>query len=217
MEFLTFQRFNDLILVEQLVEQLKQNEIPFEIEEYNPSFEATLLLQENFISKEVIIKLKKEDFEKANSILSTISEMSIEEMPVDYYLFSFTDEELVGILVKPDEWSALDYQLAQKVLSKRGKKIDDETIKLLKKQRVQELSKPEKFATHWKLTGFLFAVLGGFLGIMIGIYLVSFKKTLSNGETVYVYGVKDRKQGWLMIVIGAIMFTISLWLRFMIP
>lgn len=212
-EFLTFCTLSNIPLAEQLIEVLNQHEIPFEIEDHTPTFNAILGNDTNIV-KEIVIKLRSIDFEKAGNLLNEISEVQLSEVDKDYYLLSFTDEELIEIIMKPDEWSNFDYQLAKKILKSRNQNVNDNMIELLRRQRVQELAKPEQFSTYWRYAGYLFAILGGFMGVMIGFYLVYFKKTLQNGESIYVYDLQERRHGWRMIIIGSIMFVVSLWIKY---
>ena len=55
------------------------------------------------------IKVKGEDLEKAEELLKDIEEINVERLEKDYYLFAFSDSELIEILEKPDEWGHNDY------------------------------------------------------------------------------------------------------------
>lgn len=66
----------------------------------------------------------------------------------------------------------------------------------------------------WIYGGYLFALLGGFLGIMIGWHLSSHTKTLPNGQQVYGYSKEDREHGRIIWILGIVMFVIWLVIRF---
>lgn len=151
------------------------------------------------------IKIQQSDFERAEKILYEDAENLINQVDKDYYLFDFTDEELYDILLKADEWNELDYKLAQKILTDRGKSIDTDLLKTLKRQRLESLAKPEENQKSWIIAGYVFAILGGLLGIFIGYSLWTSKKSLPNGQRVYSYNEKDRTQGKTIFYIGLIM------------
>ncbi|MBL4745664.1 MAG: hypothetical protein JKY08_04790 [Flavobacteriaceae bacterium] len=129
------------------------------------------------------------------------------------YLLQFTNEELYEILLKSDEWGDFDYSLAQKILIQRGKSIDHELLAALKKERIKDLSKPEENQKPWIIAGYIFAILGGFLGLIIGYSLMTSKKTLPDGQRINSYAEKDRKQGKYILIISACVFPIGLILK----
>lgn len=211
MKFLTYRTFTEKDGVDALTELLRANNIEFEVTEDRDSLDS--LYVGKLVNHQIFVKIRQEDFEKANSILSQLEEKEVENADKDHYLFGFTDEELFEIVSKPDEWNEYDYQLSKKILRQRGKKIDDNIIQLLKKQRLNDLSKPEEGQKTWIYAGYLFAMLGGLLGIFIGWHLNTFKKTLSNGQQVYGYTQQDRKHGFRILIIGIIMFITTVIVR----
>lgn len=52
------------------------------------------------------------------------------------------------------------------------------------------------------------------LGIFIGWFLTTYKKTLPNGERVYEYNENDRKQGRRILFIGIVIFAIAVIYKF---
>ncbi|NHN26843.1 hypothetical protein FIA58_014250 [Flavobacterium jejuense] len=127
-------------------------------------------------------------------------------MPEDYYLFSFSDKELIEIIHKKDEWNELDYLLAISLLENRGIEITEEAIEKAKNKRVSQLRKPEKSDSFWIVIGYVFAMLGGLLGFIIGYVLLTQKKTLPNGERVFEYTASDRKHGKNILYVGTFFF-----------
>ena len=66
------------------------------------------------------VKLKQEDFEKADELLMN-SVLESDQQPIgDYYLFSFSTDELIDVLKNPDEWNAFDLYWARKILSSKS-------------------------------------------------------------------------------------------------
>jgi hypothetical protein len=159
------------------------------------------------------VKILLADFEKAEKILDENAEKLIDQIPEDHYLFGFTDTELYEILLKSDEWSELDYKLAQKILTQRGKSIDPDLLKGLKKQRLELLAQPEGNQKPWIFAGYTFALIGGLLGILIGYLLWTSKKSLPNGQRVYSYSEKDRTHGKTILYIGLILLPFYVTLR----
>ena len=201
-QFLTYQKFSEEDEIEEFSKLLEKSKIEFEIEDNSVSFDPAFA--NNSLRKEFIIKLKKVDFEKVNKIQSEISNSLIDDIDKDHYLFEFTDDELIDVILKSDEWNKLDYSLAQKILKDRGKEITDEKLEELKQQRIEELAKPEESQKIWIIAGYIFSILGGFLGIFIGRHLSSHKKTLPNGDKVFGYSKSDRKHGDKIFILGLI-------------
>jgi hypothetical protein len=210
-QFLTYQIFTDQSEAMELSDLLTKNNIDFQFEDTSVSFDPTFTKSE--LSKEYRVKLKKQDFEKADKIILDISEQQLDTADTDYYLFDFTDQELIEILVKSDEWGKFDYLLAQKILKGRGQELSKELIETLRKQRIEELAKPEGSQRTWIIAGYVFSILGGLLGLFIGWHLLSHKKTLPNGDRVYGYSIEDRKHGNRILILGIIFLVIWTSLR----
>jgi hypothetical protein len=67
------------------------------------------------------------------------------------------------------------------------------------------LAKPEPSQRKLIAAGYLFAILGSLFGIFIAWHLLTYKKTLPNGERVYVYSETDRKNARIMLIIALIL------------
>lgn len=205
-DFLTYQKFSDKSEAVELTDLLTENNIDFIFEDTSASFDPSFA--NNQINKEFRVKLKKQDFDKADKIMLSISATQLDNIDKDYYLFEFKDEELIEVLTKSDEWSKFDYLLAQKILKERGQEVNEKFLETLRKQRIEELAKPEENQKTWIIAGYVFAFLGGLLGLFIGWHLLSHKKTLPNGERVYGYSVEDRKHGNRILIMGIVFLII---------
>lgn len=210
--FLTFRKLNQEDVANDLIEQLKQNNLPYQIEDSKNIFEASFSF--NPLNRDIQIKLRPADFPKANAILSNYYASQLKNLPADYYLFQFSDGELEDIIRKPDEWGELDYQLSLKLLSERGYEISQAEIQTLKEKRLNTLKAPATFSLTWIIIGYISALLGGFLGVIIGYHLRYSKKTLPDGTRSFNYTAEMRQQGKIIIILSCI--SIPLWFYFKI-
>lgn len=209
-EFVIFQKFNTESQALDFGSLLTENKIEFLIENISINFDP--ILSNNEFGKEYCVKIKQNNFEKANDILSEKAKTEINEIQDDYYLLSFSNEELIDVIEKSDEWNKFDVELAHKLLKERGNEITTEQINELKKQRLIELSKPEEGQDVYIIIGYVCAILGGLLGIFIGWHLSTYKKTLPNGNRIYAYTENDRKQGGRILILGIVFIVI--WILF---
>lgn len=118
-EFLIFQKFNTQNSAIDFGKLMEENKIEYLIENISVNFDP--ILSNNEFGKEYYVKLKKNDFEKVDKILSETTKIEIDKVEKDYYLLSFSDEELIDVITKSDEWNKFDVELAQKLLKERGK------------------------------------------------------------------------------------------------
>jgi hypothetical protein len=211
MELVTYKRFFEHEQVAAMVDLLKENGIEYEVTEDRESLDS-LYGQKEF-RQQYFVKIKKEDFKKVDSILIHHSTKDLDKVDKDHYLFSFTNDELHEILSKPDEWNEFDFLLAQRILNDRGEQVGEEKLQKLKAERIKELAKPDEGNRGWIYAGYVFAFLGGLLGIFIGWHLSTFKKTLPNGDKVYGHTVADRAHGNRILIIGFTMFLLLIGVR----
>lgn len=204
---ITFKTFNDVVLANELTDLLQQHNIEYDVEEQELSFNPTFVNSE--LSKEYAVKINSEDFNRVNQLLNDNEIDNINRVDKDYYLFDFTDNELIDVLAKADEWSPFDYQLARKILTERCVTLNEQILSNLNNKRIEELRIPEPAQNVWILVGYVFAIAGGLLGLFIGWHLSSYKKTLPDGKQVYGYNENDRKHGKRIFLLSIIVFAIS--------
>lgn len=213
-EFITYEKFATVPELKELVELLEAHNISYELEDDVQIFDVSFANIQHH--RDYRIKLRQSDFDKATELRNAIVLSELDEIDPGYYLFDFTDEELIDLIAKQDEWSPFDFQLAQKILKDRGNEISTQKINKLKEERIEELAKPEKHNSFWIVVGYIFAILGGIIGLIIGWYIVSSKKVLPNGERVYTYNESDRKHGKIILIIGIPIFIIGVVSRVLI-
>jgi hypothetical protein len=207
-EFITYQKFNDPALADELGGQLENHRIKYFIEKESRTFDPTYSFNESSVTQ-YAVKIKSEDFEKVNQLLKDDESEDVTEIGKDYYLYSFTDDELMEVITKADEWSPFDVVLARKILAEKGKVLTDEAITAINEKRIEALKVPDPPQTYWIVVGYVCAFIGGLLGIFIGWYLMNYKKTLPNGERVYEYSERDRRHGRIIFYIGIVVLVLA--------
>jgi hypothetical protein len=212
-DFRNFQTFASAGAAEPLLQALREADIAYHASldtgqvAFDPSF------ANNQLTSKFIVQLKLADFERGSQVLNTIHQHALSQLDPGHYLFRFSDEELMDIVVKPDEWSALDVALAGQLLRKRGRDISPDTLQLLRQRRVAELAQPDQDHKALVRSGYLSALLGGFLGIIIGYQLYTSRKQLPTGQRIYAYSPTDRVHGMRIMALGIIVFLLVLTAR----
>ncbi|GLB52537.1 hypothetical protein NBRC110019_15770 [Neptunitalea chrysea] len=209
--FRAFRFFTTLEQANDMATFLEGKNIPTQLADNVPPLDTTF--SGSTVTHQVEVQIPQNYFAKAEALVKNEYKENLDDIDPEYYLFSFTNEELYDVLLKYDEWGDLDYQLAQKILKNRGKTIDNDVLEALKRQRLKDLSQPEKNQTPWIFSGYLFALLGGFIGILIGYSLFANKKTLPNGTKVYAHTAATRAHGHYIFYLGIGMFLVTMVLR----
>jgi len=210
-DFVTFNSYHDKNILEETLRILKNENIECIIEDNSTTFDPLMSNTETI--KDYRIKIKSIDFQKATLILEKFMELELEKIPKDYYLMDFSDKELYDVIKKRDEWGSFDVSLAKKLLMQKGKEVSEVEENNMRAERILELSKPEVSSNFWIVIGYISAFLGGPLGIMIGVGMLSYKKTLPNGQKVNGYTESQRWHGMIITIIGIvclILFIINL-------
>jgi hypothetical protein len=196
--FLTFDRFNDPALAGAIAEKLKENGIESRILGDEGPLVSTIL--PTLAVSSVSLQIRAEDFNRAHAILEAYYQDQLGEIDPDYFLYSFTDEELLDVVAKPDEWGHFNYVLARKILAERNNPVSEEEAGRLKQQRLEELAQPED-----QEDGSVESPLN-LGGSVVNHAIMNHKKTLPDGRQVYVHSVASRKraQSFFYIVLIAL-------------
>ncbi len=209
-EFLLFRQFilKDEALA--LVKKLDEGGIEAILGDNKAPFDVTF--SGNTSMDKYDVKIRKRDFESADLLITESSDEAIHDLPNDYYLYSFTIDELYQILARYDEWGEIDIALAKKILTDHGENIDDELLRIYKKKRLAQLAKPEKVNKVWLILSY-FLALSGIYGIAFGQIIYSSRKTLPDGTIVPTYTKNDRKEAKIIFYIGLLACIIFLLMK----
>jgi len=200
-EFVLFQSFFTEDEAASVIEPLKENGIDYQLERSKELLDRAFIGDN--LEKKVFLKIKSSDFSKANEILNARILQNITALEKDYYLFSFTNEELNEILRRPDEWSRQDFLIARKILGERGQYINEEMIKELRSKRINELSREESEPTLTIIAGYILALFLSLVGLFFGLAFLTAKKNIPNGKKVFTYSRNTRKHGRNIVILSA--------------
>lgn len=206
--FNVFKRFSSEGEAKQIALFLKRNDVEIQLTLSAPNVD--LSFSGDTSQNQYELRISSNDFDRARLLLEKEADINLEDVDENHYLYDFTNNELLEILEKPDEWSELDVVLARKLLSSRGKYITDEEVKQLRQGRVENLAKPEKVDWFWIAVGYCTALMGGLLGMTIGYFIWNQRKVLPNGAKVHTYANDDREHGKWMFLVGCSVLILSL-------
>jgi len=217
MENSIFRKSINKAIIEEIAFVLEDNHIPFKLVDNEKYFDATFVNDASKVEYQIMID--RADFDKAEEIMTNYFAQNL-EIPEDYYLKDFTNDELREIIYKKDEWSEFDYELAKKLLSERGIIISENEINQINSDRLESLKKNYEKPEDVKnliILGYIFSIIGClasfFIGFLLfisyGISLAILKsmKQLPNGERVYYFNKQDRRHGKRILIIS-IVFTV---------
>lgn len=117
-KFIIYDRFSELATFEHFTNLLQQHNIPFETENNAPSLDNTF--GRNDFAVYYFVKILKVDFPKVDKIQKDDALQTIHQLGEDYYLYDFSNDELLEIVQNKDEWSTLDFVMAKKLLKDKG-------------------------------------------------------------------------------------------------
>jgi hypothetical protein len=220
-KLLIFKRFNTAEEAAEIIAILKEHNIPATYEE-----EVVLLddvyLGQNFDQRH-LVKIPANYFSQADTLLKSLITVSTEEVEPDYYLLSFSVDELKEVITKKDEWGDYDYALALKLLEKQGITYTSEQLNQLGDSRKAALSEPKDLPNVWLIAGYLspllvfsafsFAIYLAFLGVFIGAFVRLTKKTLPDGTWISAFSERSKNHATWMMISGVVfipLFVFSL-------
>jgi hypothetical protein len=186
-------------------DQLDENNIEYKIVEVKPKVDITFT---GNLKIEYWLQVNQNDIERIETITETSAKKNLDEVNSESYLNEFSNDELLDIINKYDEWSKNDYLYSLKLLAQRGIQLSEEEILQAKNRRLEILSRPEKAHPGWIIFSYISSFLGGFLGIVLGWLFYSSKKTLPTGKKVPAYDSKTQLNGRIIFILGIVSLII---------
>ena len=203
----TYKVFSDPETAQSFADLLQLNDIEYRVEEDSVVFDPTYA--NNPLQKDYRVLIRREDFPRADKALETYYRAQLDAVDPDHYLFSFSNEELQGIISHPDEWGPLDYQLAQKILKERGVEVSEQEVVQRKGQRLRALAQPETAKQSSLIQGYVFGLLFSPLGIILGWIWGYSTKTLPDGWKVRAYDTRTQRHGKTLFVLSLLLLALT--------
>jgi len=182
------------------------------LEDVSPSVDVTFA--GNTHEHQYLLKLRPDDFERADAVLEEQAQISADSLSADHYFRDFSDEELFELLEKYDEWSKEDQILAVRLLRERGRALSDEDVAEIKAERLASLRRPEVGKPCAVTIGFAAALAGGIIGLLMGWTFWKSTKTDPTGRRYPLYDDPTRRRGRLIFWISAVTSAIFVGLFF---
>ena len=113
---------------------LDENKIEYVIEDNSPRVSDFIIGQ--ILSNNIAIKISPQKFEIVNALLEKESKSIINDIDPEHPLYSFNTEELMEVILKPDEWASYEVELAKKILKEKGIEIAPELQLILFSQLI---------------------------------------------------------------------------------
>jgi hypothetical protein len=203
--YTNYRKFLSKEELEVFTDFLESKNIPYKAVESKPAVDITFTGNSN---PEFWLQILSDDFEAVDKLIE--EEFESAEVDPDHYFNDFSEQELFEVLIKFEEWNKSDQLLAVKLLRNRGVKISDTEIEELRSDRISELEKPETVKMGWIIAGYVFALLGGFIAIIIGLSIANTKKTLPDGRKVFSFDRRGRFHARNILYLG-VLFVVFWW------
>lgn len=200
-------QFNDPDLVEDIGKMLNSNGIDYIVNDISGiSGRSTAFLLQ--------LRVKYTELEEAEKVLSAYYGDNILEAGAGSHLFNVNDYHLKEIVRNPGRNSLFDYQLSREILRSRGEEVPLREIRQIQKRRFEEKLAEQEAPSFLIVLGYIFSILGGIIGAIIGWNLVNSRTPAINGERLYAYERADRQHGVVMLVISGMMIFLALLVKF---
>jgi len=173
-----------------------------------PIFDASFA--NNQLTSKFTVQLRLADFEAGHRVLASLNEDALRQANPNHYLFAASDEELLDLLIQPDEWNSFDVALASQLLHQRGCDTSPEALQLARQRRLAALAHPpteaeaELSTTHLLLAGYLLALAGGVGGFLIGHRLAYWRGQRSDGRPGHAYPAPIQAHGRRILALSII-------------
>ena len=209
-DFIAYHTYPNPAVAQSLLTLLDEQGILYQRHHTQPRFSV---ITGTSVAEQFVISLRPEDFTRVRELEEAQAATTLGELPVDYYLFSFSNAELWDLLREPAAWSSHDVALASRLLRERGETVTDETLRTLRQQHTAALAAPSPNSSGWVRAGYVLALLGGLLGVAIGWSLWHDRKTLPDGRQVATYSAADQAHGQRIFWLGVAVLLLVLALR----
>ncbi len=210
-----------------LISLLESNHIQHEVENPKQIMDTVLGGDGNNYIPKIFVKVPLKDFERVNRLVEEEMGRLIQVGKInlkDHFLSDYTDEELLDVVRKPDEWSYDTTVIARHLLESRGVELKQEQIKAMQEERIQTIRQPKKGSVGWISSLFALGALGpflmfltwaGYLGVIcicfgMGYYFWKDMATDPRGERYFTFDKATQRSGQQIVILTAVV-NVVLW------
>lgn len=220
----TFRSFTDEESATELASWLRDRQIDAAVGDSPSYFDPTFA--KSILNQSWNVVLPAHQFPQAERLLADFYSLRIANVPQDYYLFGFSNDELRAIFAEPDNWGDLDKVLAERLLRERGERMESAEIEALAEARYANLAQPESATSgataYWgyglclasaicSLT--LYGIPLGVLAILVGSLMARSTKTLPDGRLVDRFDASAKSKGRRIVLLGILAIVICFVVR----
>lgn len=165
------------------------------------------------INNSYFVYVAEHDFANAKNCLLHYSEQLVQSISNEHYLFQFTNDELIDVLINAHEWNEVDVLLAEKILKDRRVEYSLDQINEERKAQIKELEVQKKL-NNWTKTWVILVLLTlPLIGVIIGTIFWTKSVQLPDGRKHLVYDTNSRKFGRIVVIIGAVLTALIILIR----
>ena len=135
---INYQTFPTLQDAAGLIELLEKHQIPYKIDDSSMRF--GLLGNDNLLETGTVIKIQASDIEKLKEIDVNVPT----EFTANHYLYTFSDNDIIDVVVNPEEWTDEEIELAREIAAQRNLQFTAEAVKSTRTRQEQMAAKKEK-------------------------------------------------------------------------
>jgi hypothetical protein len=153
-EFASYQQFYSAEEAEPLIAILKDHGIPFTFKESRSRIDSVIV--GDSYNELFDLRIPQHEFSRVTDLLLANTTVNLDELDKDYYLHSFSKEELENIIANPDEWGRHDYLVAVELLKQHGVEVSKQHLQLLREKKIEALTEPpKKVPAIWLVIAYL--------------------------------------------------------------
>ncbi len=205
--FVTLSDYTDPIEAGDAAATLDQHGIVCVIEREHETLNPAFTLKTSFGA--IHLKVRGSEVSRAAEILQP-EHAGQPASETDDLIADFTNQELLDVMAKPDEWDPETVRAADRLLWHRGVVVTDRERAELWERRLQEIRAPRPGDVRWIIVGFGLAFAGGIAGIFIGMGYRFLKARDPLGDAYYIYDEVTKGWGMLMMIVGIVVFVTSI-------
>ena len=197
MEWVPLQNFGSDDEAQAFTSLLEENKLEYEIlKDANLGGDPLGLDFQNRGADTVIVRVHAKDFESAHRILEFFAANPENATVADgEFLSTFSDDELIDVLKKQDEWNQVDVTIALRLLKEHGKSFTGAELENFREERLKDLSKRVSAEKSSEALSILAGILC--LGVSIGSFcMVKEARYLYALLVVFLVGALAFISGW---------------------